>query len=49
MKNYMISYRHTLGEASMLCYSWEVGSILRSLTLLALQGHQFSNVTINRV
>ena len=49
MKDYVISYTHKLGECSMMVYSWEVASILRNMALLAIDGHQFSNVTMKRV
>ena len=47
--SYSISYRHSLGEATIRCYGCEVASILRNMVHLALQGHEFSNVTITRV
>ena len=49
MKDYVISYTHSLGCASIMCYRWEVASVLRNITHLALQGHSFDNVTIKRV
>lgn len=49
MKDYEISYTHRLGVCSMMCYSWEVASILRNLALWAIDGHQLSNVTLMKV
>ena len=47
--SYYVSYRHKLGESSIRCYAWEVGIILRNMVELALQGHEFSNVTITKI
>ena len=49
MKNYFISYRTKLGDAALKCYQWEVAGILRNMVHMALQGHQFSNVTITKL
>ena len=49
MKDYEISYCTSMGDCSLMCYSWEVVSILRTLVHMALQGFQFSNVTIKRL
>lgn len=49
MKEYVISYTHVLGDAALRCYSWEVAGILRNLVHLALNGHEFSNVTITKI
>ena len=49
MKNYVISYHHSLGDCSIRVYGWEVASVLRNMIHLAIQGHEFSNVTINKV
>lgn len=46
---YYISYHHTLGDSSMKCQQREVAGILRSIMLLALSGHRFSNLTITKV
>lgn len=46
--SYYVSYHHTLGDASIKCYAWEVAGILRNLTHMALQGHSYSNVTITK-
>lgn len=47
--DYYISYHHVLGEAVLRCNSWEVAGILRNMVHMALQGHQFSNVTITKI
>lgn len=47
--SYYVSYRHTLGDASIKCYAWEIAGILRNMTILAIQGHKFSNVTITKI
>ena len=47
--SYEISYTHTLGDASLRVYDWEVASVLRNLTYFALQGCKFSNVTITKI
>ncbi len=47
--SYYISYHHTLGDASIKCYAWEIAGILRNMVNLALQGHVFSNVTISKI
>lgn len=47
--SYSISYHHALGDASIRCYAWEVAGILRNMVHMALQGHEFSNVTISRI
>lgn len=49
MKDYVVSYSHSLGFAEIRCYSWEIASILCNMALMAIQGHCFSNVTINKV
>lgn len=49
MKDYLISYTHTLGACSMMVYSWEVASVLMNMALMAIDGHQFSNVTLKRL
>lgn len=49
MKDYLLSYTHTLGACFMMVYSWEVASVLRNMALMAIEGHQFSNVTMKRV
>ena len=49
MKDYVVSYSHSLGFAQISCYSWEIASILWNLAFMAVQGHTFSNVTINKV
>lgn len=49
MKDFIVSYHHSLGDACLPCYGWEVGAILRNLLCMALNGHSFSNVTITRV
>lgn len=42
-----VSYRHPqLGDASIRVYDWEVGVILADIFSLALQGHEFSNLTV---
>lgn len=48
MKDYVISYTHTLGNATLYCYQWEVGAVLNNITKLALKGHKFSNVSVRR-
>ena len=45
---YIISYTHTLGECSMMCNLNEISGVLTNITLLAMQGHHFSNVTITK-
>jgi hypothetical protein len=45
---YLISYTHPLGEASVIASQNDVASILRNMALMAINGHKFSNVTINR-
>ena len=45
---YSITYHHTLGDAEVRCYGWELAGILRNMLSLALQGHKFSNVTITK-
>lgn len=47
--SYYISYHHSLGDASLRCYAWEIVGILRNMVELALQGHEFSNVTITKI
>ena len=47
--SYFISYHHQLGDAAIRCYGWEVAGILRNMVHMALQGHQFSNVTITKI
>lgn len=47
--SYYISYHHSLGDASLRCYAWEIVGIMRSMVELALQGHEFSNVTITKI
>lgn len=47
--SYYVSYRHTLGDASIKCYAWEIAGILRNMAILAIQGHKFSNVTITKI
>ena len=47
--SYLVSYHHVLGDATIRCCGSEVAGILRNLVHMALQGHQFSNVTITRV
>lgn len=47
--SYFVSYHHSLGDAVINCYSWEVAGILRNMVHMAVQGHKFSNVTITRV
>lgn len=49
LMSYYVSYHHTLGDASIKCYAWEIAGILRNMVHMALQGHSFSNVTITRV
>lgn len=49
MKDYVISYTHSLGFAEIRCYSWEIASILFNMAVMAINGHSFGNVTINRV
>lgn len=49
MTNYCISYHHSLGDASIRCYAWEVAGILRNMVHMAIQGHKFSNVTITKI
>jgi len=49
MKNFIISYHHALGDCVLPCYEWEVSAILRNLLALAMGGHNFSNVTIQKV
>lgn len=46
---YEINYFTSLGEVSFLCKAWEVASVLRNMVHLALQGHQFSNVTLRKL
>ena len=47
--SYYVSYRTTLGDASIKCYAWEIAGILRNMVHMALQGHRFSNVTITKI
>lgn len=47
--NYVISYTHSLGNASLRCYDWEVIAVIKNLTQMALQGHSFSNLTLKRI
>ena len=47
--SYYVSYTHSLGFASIACYGWEIAGILLTMSSLALQGHEFSNVTITKV
>ena len=47
--SYYVSYRHSLGDASIKCYAWEVAGILRNMAHMAMQGHVFSNVTITKI
>ena len=47
--SYYVSYRHGLGDAVLRVYEWEIPSVLKNLFSLALQGHEFSNVTITRI
>jgi len=49
MKSFIISYHHSLGDCVLPCYEWEVGAILRNLLVLAMDGHNFSSVTISKV
>lgn len=49
MKDYVISYRHQLGDAMLPCYSWEVAGILLNMAHMAIQGISFSNVTITKL
>jgi hypothetical protein len=49
LMSYSISYHHALGDASIRCYAWEVAGILRNMVHMALQGHEFSNVTITKI
>ena len=49
MKDYVISYRHALGDCSIRVFGWEIPSILSNMAFMAIQGHEFSNVTINRL
>ena len=46
---YCISYHHVLGDAALRCYGYEVAGILRNMVHMALQGHEFSNVTITKL
>ena len=45
---YIISYTHTLGECSLMCNQNEVAGVLQNITLLALSGHHFANLTITK-
>jgi hypothetical protein len=47
--DYEIGYTIPCGKFTMLAYAYEVAGILRNMVHMALQGHQFSNVTITRV
>jgi hypothetical protein len=47
--DYVISYHHVLGDAALRCAKWEVAGILRNMVHMALQGHEFSNVTITKL
>lgn len=49
MKDYLVTYTHSLGMAELPCYSWELAGILANMAMMAIQGHFFSNVTINKV
>ena len=49
MKDYVISYRHALGDCSIRVFGWEIPAILANMAMMAIQGHFFSNVTINKV
>ena len=49
MKNYCISYHHSLGDCSIRVYGWEIPSILSNMALMAIQGHSFSNVSIYKL
>ena len=49
MKDYVISYSHSLGNAILPCYGYEVAGILLNMAHMAIQGHKFSNVTIYKV
>ena len=49
MKDYVVSYNHSVGFGQIRCYSWEIASILSNIAVMAIQGHSFSNVTINKV
>jgi hypothetical protein len=44
-----ITYTHKeLGEAAIICSQFELAGILRNLIHLAIQGSEFSNLTIKR-
>ncbi len=47
--SYKVSYTHSKGDTSLNCYDWEVAGILRNLTHMALQGFEFSHVTIKAI
>ena len=47
--SYFISYHHSLGDASLRCYKWEIAGILRNMVAMALKGHEFSNVQITKI
>ena len=49
LMKYLISYTHSLGEASVIARQNDVASILRNMAHLAVCGHQYSNVTITKV
>ena len=49
MISYCISYHHSLGDAALRCYGWEIAGILRNMMHLAIQGHKFENVTITKL
>ena len=47
--SYLVSYHHIMGDATIFCSGSEVAGIMRNLVHMALQGHKFSNVTIQKV
>ena len=49
MKDFCITYTHSLGMAELFCYSWELAGILSNMAMMAINGHSFSNVTINKL
>ena len=49
MKDYVISYTHSLGDAVLPLYKDEVAGVLANMAELAMRGHEFTNVTIHRL
>ena len=47
--DYLVSYRTSFGQACLYCSSWELAGVMRNIAHMALQGHQFNNVTFQKL